>query len=158
MYLGTGYGNNISQVIIFLEFKYWLCLCLLFNKSLQPLLSLTVNPAWAKKGWLFYCPQQKVYFGGLLLKSIYLVGCDSFQQLLQQVWAVGWRNRWVDSRCVSEPANQEPQEKKPQPCQEIPRKNEWEVQNELRDRVHLLVCVLELSTTSHGISQPMEFV
>lgn len=63
--------------------------------------------------------------GNLLLKSVYLVGRDSFQQLLQQVGAVGRRSRWFHRRrVVSEPADDEPQEKKAQTCQQVPEKNE----------------------------------
>ena len=56
----------------------------------------------------------------LLLKSIYLLGCDSFKQILQQVWAVGWGHRTFDALRVSEPANEETQDKKPHCSQEVP--------------------------------------
>lgn len=57
--------------------------------------------------------------GNLPLKGVYLVSCDPSQQLLQQVGALEWRNRWFGSRCVTEPANQDAQDKKPHTRQEV---------------------------------------
>lgn len=54
------------------------------------------------------------------LKGVDLVSSDSSQQLLQQVGAVGWRSCWFDGRRVSEPANQDAEDKKTRPRQEVP--------------------------------------
>lgn len=57
----------------------------------------------------------------LLVESVDLLSWDPVEQLLQQVWAVRWRIRWVCvSRRAKEPANQQAQGEQAQPCRRVP--------------------------------------